>query len=94
MASVAASGFRSSVGVRSPPVRLPIASGNHFYVVEDKLRSVRGLVKRDGTWVLSQRFGPYGAVVARDTSASGPGFALRYGWTGREYDAETGWYYF
>jgi RHS repeat-associated protein len=70
------------------------AAGNHFYVVSDMLGSVRGLVKRDGTWVLSQRFDPYGAVVSRDTSASGPGFALRYGWAGREYDPETGWHYF
>lgn len=67
--------------------------GNHFYAVQDKLRSVRGLVKRDGTWVLSQRFLSYGAVWGRDTSTSGPGFALRYGWTGREYDPETGWYF-
>jgi RHS repeat-associated protein len=70
------------------------AAGDHFYAVSDMLGSVRGLVKRDGTWVMSQRFDPYGAVIARDTSATGPGFALRYGWTGREYDVETGWYYF
>src|SRR2546422_6466413 len=69
------------------------AGGNHYYVVQDLLHSVRGLVKRDGTWVLSQRFGPYGAVIARDTNATGPGFGVRYGWTGREYDAETGWDY-
>jgi RHS repeat-associated protein len=69
------------------------ASGNHFYVVTDLLGSIRGLVKRDGTWVLSQRFGPYATVIARDTNATGPGFALRYLWTGREYDAETGWYF-
>ncbi len=53
---------------------------------------MRGLVQRDGTWVWSQRFGPYGRVLV--TSGPGPGFALRYAWTGREYDAETGWYFF
>jgi RHS repeat-associated protein len=67
---------------------------NHYYAVNDKVGSVRGLVRRDGTWVMSQRFGPYGAVIARDTNASAsPGFALRYGWTGREYDPETGFYF-
>jgi len=71
------------------------ASGNHYYVTQDKLHSVRGLVKRDGTWVESIRYRPYGATVARDTnSAVNLGFVVRYGWTGREYDPETGWYYF
>jgi RHS repeat-associated protein len=70
------------------------AAGNHYYVVHDPLGSVRGLVKRDGTWTMSVRYNPYGGVSRRDTSAAGPGVALRYGWTGREYDAELGWYYF
>src|SRR5438552_18737316 len=43
---------------------------------------------------MSQRFGPYGATIARDTNSVAPPPALRYGWTGREYDAETGWYFF
>ena len=51
-------------------------------------------MKRDGTWRLSQRFGPYGVRTAADSSGSGLGFELRYRWTGREYDTETGWYYF
>jgi RHS repeat-associated protein len=62
----------------------------HSYAVKDKLGSVRGLVKRDGTWQYSKRFGPYGAEV----EASGTDVGLRYRWTGREYDAETGFYYF
>jgi len=70
------------------------AAGNHFYVVQDLLHNVRGVVKRDGTWKLSQRFGPYGGRTAVDSSASGLGFELRYRWTGREYDSESGWYYF
>jgi RHS repeat-associated protein len=70
------------------------AAGNHYYVVHDPLGSVRGLVKRDGTWTMSVRYNPYGGVSRRDSSGSGPGFALRYGWTGREYDTELGWYYF
>jgi RHS repeat-associated protein len=64
-----------------------------YYVTQDRLGSVRTLVKRDGTWMRSQRYGPYGAIVADAQSAS-LGFELRYGWTGREYDPETGLYYF
>jgi RHS repeat-associated protein len=70
-------------------------AAHRYYAVSDKLSSVRGLVRRDGTWIMSQRFGPYGAVIARDTNSSAsPGFVLRYGWTGREYDPETGFYFF
>lgn len=68
------------------------AAGTQYYAVSDKLGSVRGLVKRDGSWQMSHRFGPYGAVVSRD-SVSGFTLKLRYGWTGREYDTETGWYF-
>ena len=71
------------------------AGGHHYYAVRDVIGSVRGLVRRDGTWMMSQRFGPYGNVIARDTNATvALGFALRYGWTGREYDTETGFHYF
>jgi RHS repeat-associated protein len=37
------------------------------------------------------RYGIYGVVI---DSTNGAPFVLRYRWTGREYDAETGWYYF
>jgi len=67
------------------------SDGGHWYVVQDQLRSVRGLTRRDGTWVASWRYRIYGAVL--DSLGAAP-FALRYRWTGREYDAETGWYYF
>ena len=57
----------------------------------DRLGSVRSLARRDGTWALTQRFAAYGERLSRDTSASyGLGARLRYGWTGREYDVETG----
>ncbi|PYO69994.1 MAG: hypothetical protein DMD71_03300 [Gemmatimonadetes bacterium] len=69
------------------------ASGNHFYVVQDKLHSVRGLIKRDGTWMRSLRYGPYGAVVSNDSNHTLT-LKLRYQWTGREYDSETGLYFF
>ncbi len=70
------------------------AAGNHFYASTDPLGSIRGLVKRDGSWVMSQRFGAYGALIGKDSAGSGPGFLLRYGWTGRELDTETGLYFF
>lgn len=61
-------------------------------MVQDKLRSVRALVRRsDGAWIEGFRYGPYGAVIE---SAGSGGPTLRYRWTGREYDAETGFYFF
>ncbi len=69
------------------------AAGNHYYTVQDLLSSVRGLVKRDGTWVRSLQYGAYGAVLRDTSSATAPSWELRYRWTGREYDAETGLYF-
>jgi len=69
-------------------------TGGHYYVVQDKLRSVRGLVRRDGTWIRSLRYYSYGGLDADDSSASVPTWDLRYRWTGREYDTETGLYFF
>ena len=71
---------------------LAITDGaTHYYATTDRLGSVRSLARRDGTWVLTQRFSPYGVRMSRDTSASfGLGLRLRYGWTGREWDQETG----
>ncbi len=69
------------------------SDGGHWYVVQDHLRSVRGLSRKDGTWVASWRYRLYGAVL--DSAYSDPvPIALRYRWTGREYDAETGFYFF
>jgi RHS repeat-associated protein len=64
-----------------------------YYVAQDKLGSIRAVWKRDGTWILSQRFTPYGKLLARDSAGAVPA-GLRFSWTGREYDAETGLYYF
>ncbi len=70
------------------------AAGAHYYVTTDKLGSVRSIAKRDGTWQLSQRFDPYGRLIVRDTAGTYTlGAQLRYGWTGREWDAETGFSY-
>ncbi len=62
-----------------------------YSVVQDQLGSIRGVVKRDGTWILNQRFTPYGLLLAKDSSGAGP--RIPYQWAGREYDKETGWYY-
>jgi RHS repeat-associated protein len=62
-----------------------------WYVIQDQLHQVRGLTKRDGTWVASWRYGAYGTVI--DSAGAAP-FTLRYRWTGRELDAETGLYFF
>ncbi|MBK6781240.1 MAG: RHS repeat-associated core domain-containing protein [Gemmatimonadetes bacterium] len=72
-------------------VGLQDSTGTQFYVVQDQLGSVRGLVKRDGTWVMSQRFTPAGQLLARD-SVGGHQWpkGLHVGWTGRETDPETG----
>ncbi len=75
-------------------VAITTAAGQHYYVTTDKLGSVRSIAKRDGTWQLSQRFDPYGRPIARDSaSGSSIGAQLRYGWTGREWDEETGFSY-
>jgi RHS repeat-associated protein len=66
-------------------------AGGHYYVVQDKLHSVRGLVRRDGTWIRSLSYLSYGGL-GTDSSVGGP--SLRYRWTGREYDSETGLYFF
>jgi RHS repeat-associated protein len=68
------------------------STGTQYYVAQGKLGSIRTVVKRDGTWILSQRFTPYGTRFARDSAGAIP--RLRYGWTGRAFDGETGRYYF
>jgi RHS repeat-associated protein len=39
---------------------------------------------------MHQRFTPYGTLLARDSAGSSMPKGLHVGWTGREYDAETG----
>ncbi|MBK6779743.1 MAG: RHS repeat protein [Gemmatimonadetes bacterium] len=65
-------------------VGLQDSTGTQFYVVQDQLGSVRGLVRRDGTWIMSQRFTPAGQLLARD-SVGGHQWpkGLHVGWTGR-----------
>lgn len=69
--------------------RTTAAATDHYYVATDKLGSVHQIIKRDGTWVRTYGYTPYGSVAAN----AGSGVTLRYRWTGREWDAETGWYF-
>jgi len=71
------------IGVRD------VTTGIDYQVVQDQLHSVRGLVRRDGAWALNQRFLPSGQLLSQEVGGVALP-ALRYGWTGREYDAETG----
>jgi RHS repeat-associated protein len=85
-------GLRFTWGLGTDDLRAATdAAGQHYYVVQDKLGSVRGLLQRDGTWRAGGRFNPYGDLVALDSA--GPKPPIWYAWTGREFDEETGWYY-
>ena len=66
-------------------------AGGRITVVTDFLGSVRAqFVTGTGLGYKAQAYGPYGALVGGTWQFSG----LRYGWTGREWDAELGLYYF
>jgi RHS repeat-associated protein len=69
--------------------------GTQYYAVLDKLGSVRGMVKRDasGTVKLAFSYSAYGRLIDSAGAGLAAGFRLRYRWTGREYDSETGFYY-
>jgi RHS repeat-associated protein len=85
-------GLRFTWGLGTDDLRaITDGASQHYYIVQDKLGSVRGLVQRDGTWRFSARYGPYGGLVALDSAGAKP--ASWYAWTGREFDEETGWYY-
>jgi RHS repeat-associated protein len=85
-------GLRFTWGLGTDDLRAATdGAGQHYYIVQDKLGSVRGLVQRDGTWRASASFNPYGDLVAIDSSSAKP--PIWYAWTGREFDEETGWYY-
>ncbi len=64
--------------------------GTQYTVVTDALGSVRALVRRsDGAGMGRLRYDPYGQLI----DSAGPQPVLRYRWTGREWDAETGFYF-
>ncbi len=87
-------GLRYTWGGVDDLLAVDSGSTKHYYLTQDLLHTARGLVRRDGTWIVSQRYDPYGSTIARDTNSAVWVPPLRYAWTGREYDAELGLYYF
>jgi RHS repeat-associated protein len=64
-----------------------------YYVVQDQIRSVRGLVERTGstgTWRAAWRYTPYGESFTTD---GGVNFTVRFRWAGAMLDEETGLYF-
>ena len=84
-------GYTAGLGVDNLVSIHNYADAQDYYVIQDALHSIRGLSRRDGTWMASWRFGIYGSVI---DSMGSPPFTLRQRWTGREYDQESGLYYF
>ncbi|HQR18493.1 MAG TPA: RHS repeat-associated core domain-containing protein, partial [Gemmatimonadales bacterium] len=65
-------------------------AGTSYTVVTDALGSVRAVLRQaDGVWQGRLAYDPYGQLL--DSAGTLP--AGRYRWTGREYDAETGFYF-
>ncbi|MBK6423771.1 MAG: hypothetical protein IPF77_16440 [Gemmatimonadetes bacterium] len=68
--------------------RTSAAATDHYYVATDKLGSVHQIIKRTAPgqdlWLHALR---------ERRCHRGVGVTLRYRWTGREWDAETGWYF-
>jgi len=68
-------------------------ANKRYYVVQDLLRSVRGLVERTatgGVWRAAWRYTPYGEMLTTDGSVN---FPVRFRWAGAMYDEETGLYF-
>ncbi len=66
--------------------------GATYYYIYDQLGSVVGLTDGAGVLVVSYRFDPWGNVIA--TGGSNPNLANPFRFTGREFDAESGLYFY
>lgn len=66
------------------------AQGGVLWALTDQLGTVRDLVDNSGSVANHVRYDAFGGVVSQSNSA----FGSRYGFTGREFDAETGLYYY
>ena len=61
------------------------------WYLADRLDSVRGIASKDGFSLLTKSdYGAYGNIIAQ----TNPVIADQFGFTGREYDSETGLYYY
>ena len=65
-------------------------NGTVLWALTDQLGTVKDLVDNSGSVANHVRYDSFGGVV----SQSNPAFGSRYGFTGREFDAETGLYYY
>ena len=70
------------------PVRMNTVAGAEFYYHQDGLGSVVALTSASGFLVETYAYGPYGETEGASPRSN----PFRY--TGREYDAETGLYYY
>jgi RHS repeat-associated protein len=66
-----------------------VENGVALWNLNDHLGSIRDVVDVTGAIVSSVRYDAFGNVV----SETAPGLRGRYGWTGREFDSETGLQY-
>jgi len=66
------------------------AQGSVLWALSDQLGTVKDLVDNSGSVANHVRYDSFGGVV----SQSNPAFGSRYGFTGREFDPETGLYYY
>ena len=64
--------------------------GGHYYIVQDRLRSVRALLDDAGAWQASWRYELFGATLYESGQVP---FTVRFRWAGAQYDEETGFYY-
>ncbi|MEZ0296709.1 MAG: RHS repeat-associated core domain-containing protein [Candidatus Methylacidiphilales bacterium] len=60
------------------------------WYITDRLGSIRGIASGDGTGLNQTEYTSYGAIL----NNSNPAVADSFGFTGREWDKETGLYYF
>ncbi|WP_223300941.1 FG-GAP-like repeat-containing protein [Oscillatoria nigro-viridis] len=66
------------------------AGGSVLWALTDQLGTVKDWVNNSGSVVNHVGYDAFGGVV----SQSNPAFGSRYGFTGREFDGETGLYYY
>ncbi|MCX6033147.1 MAG: right-handed parallel beta-helix repeat-containing protein [Chloroflexi bacterium] len=66
--------------------------GTTYFYVADRLGSIVALTNGAGGLVVSYRYDPWGNVLA--TGGSNPNLANPFRFTGREWDAESGLYYY
>ena len=67
-----------------------LLEGDVFWSLADHLGTVRTLLDNEGDRIRDRVFAAWGAIV-EDTN---PTFVYPYAFTGREYDLETGFYYY